>query len=158
MTASEDPQRFPRPLSVRVSQQLARMPVRDTKPELRVRSALHALGMRFRITSRLPGRPDVVFTRARLAVFVDGCFWHACPTHGVLPKNNREWWRSKLSRNVERDREKDDALRSLGWDVIHVWEHEDATEVAQHIQVRWRQRTHVAHGDSRHGDESSHTT
>lgn len=133
----------PKPLSERLSRQLARMPVRNTKPELRLRSALHALGLRFRLTSSLPGHPDVVLTRARIAVFVDGCFWHACPIHGVLPRNNREWWAEKLRRNTERDQEKDDALADLGWHVVHVWEHEDAQEAARRIHYLWRQRSQV---------------
>jgi DNA mismatch endonuclease (patch repair protein) len=94
---------------------------------------LHSLGYRYRVHLNLPGRPDIAFSRVRLAVFVDGCFWHACPEHGVLPKNNREWWRQKLARNAERDAEKDDALTSLGWNVIHVWEHEDTSAAAKRV-------------------------
>lgn len=78
-----------------------------------------------------------MFTRARIAVFVDGCFWHACPVHGVLPKNNRDWWRAKLDRNRVRDQEKDDALGALGWTVIHVWEHEPVDAAAARIQQLW---------------------
>lgn len=129
--------RAPAAPSEAVSRHLSRMPVKDTGPELRLRSAMHGLGMRFRVSSRLPGRPDIVLTRARVAVFVDGCFWHACPSHGVVPKHNREWWTAKLARNVERDREKDDALRDLGWIVVHVWEHEDAVQAAAGIRELW---------------------
>ena len=117
------------------------MPVTDTRPELLLRSAMHSLGLRFRVKAKLPGRPDVVFTRAKIAVFVDGCFWHACPEHGVMPRNNREWWQEKLDRNVERDREKDGELRALGWEVIHVWEHEDPVQAASLVRERWRART-----------------
>lgn len=127
----------PKPLSAQVSRQLSRMPVSNTGPEVRLRSALHRLGLRFRLNASLPGRPDIVLPRARLAVFVDGCFWHACPAHGVIPRNNREWWTAKLSRTTARDREKDDALRALGWNVIHVWEHEDANEAAAKIHGIW---------------------
>lgn len=127
----------PSPLSDQVSQQLSRMPVKNTGPELRLRSAIHALGMRFRLESKLPGRPDIVLPRARLAIFVDGCFWHACQQHGVTPKNNRDWWSAKLGRNVERDREKDAALRDLGWNAVHVWEHEDALQAAERIRELW---------------------
>lgn len=116
------------------------MPVADTTPELRLRAALHAIGLRFRLRSKLPGRPDVVFTRAKIAVFVDGCFWHACPEHGVTPKNNRDWWTVKLQRNVERDREKDDALAELGWAAVHVWEHEEPLEAAERIRGLWHER------------------
>lgn len=125
---------------------MSRMPSRDTGPELRLRSELHRRGLRFRVhRPGLPGRPDIVFTRARIAVFVDGCFWHRCPQHGVMPKSNSEWWRTKLDRNVERDREKDDALRQMGWRPLHVWEHEDPMEAAGRVEQVWRQRTDRNH-------------
>jgi len=72
----------------------------------------------------LPGRPDFVFPARRLAVFVDGCFWHGCPRHGTMPKGNRSFWRAKIARNRERDREVGAELRRLGWKVLRVWEHE----------------------------------
>lgn len=132
----------PRAASDAVSRRMSRMPRRDTGPERRLRAELHRRGMRFRANVRgLPGRPDIAFTRARLAIFVDGCFWHACPRHGVLPKSNREWWREKLERNVHRDREKDAALAELGWSPLHVWEHEDVDQVADRIEHAWRLRT-----------------
>jgi DNA mismatch endonuclease (patch repair protein) len=101
---------------------------KNTKPELALRSALHAAGYRFRVDYRidLDGgrvRPDVVFTRARVAVFVDGCFFHRCPHHGVLPATNADFWLAKLTRNVERDREQDEALRQAGWTVVRLWQH-----------------------------------
>lgn len=118
------------------------MPRRDTAPELELRSELHRRGLRYRLHRRnLPGRPDIVLTRARIAVFVDGCFWHRCPQHGVLPKSNAEWWRAKLERTVERDREKDAALVELGWEPVHVWEHEDPADAADTIERIWRRRT-----------------
>jgi DNA mismatch endonuclease (patch repair protein) len=110
-----------------------------TKPEVRLRSALHGMGLRFRkdypirTAARLV-RPDVVFTRARVAVFVDGCFWHACSSHGTKPKSNTWYWGPKLERNVERDREVDAALSADGWDVVRVWEHEVPTEAATRIR------------------------
>ena len=73
---------------------------------------------------QLPGRPDFVFPARRLAVFVDGCFWHGCPRHGTMPKGNRSFWRAKIARNRERDREVGAELRRLGWKVLRVWEHE----------------------------------
>ncbi|MFI5485643.1 very short patch repair endonuclease [Micromonospora echinaurantiaca] len=113
---------------------MKRMRRASTKPELLVRKQLHRRGLRFRVNHPgLPGRPDIAFTRARLAVFVDGCFWHRCPEHGVIPKHNREWWEAKLRRNVERDREKDTALFALGWHVRHFWEHEDPARVAEEV-------------------------
>jgi DNA mismatch endonuclease, patch repair protein len=101
-----------------------------TKPELALRSALHRKGYRFRKDYRLDlaegkrVRPDIAFTARRVAVFVDGCFWHACPDHGSQPANNVWYWEPKLRRNVERDRAADTALRAAGWDVVRVWEHE----------------------------------
>lgn len=124
----------PVPLSPTVSAQMSRMPTRGTEPEWRLRRLLHARGLRYKLHRRdLPGRPDIVFARARLVIFVDGCFWHQCPDHGVLPKNNREWWRTKLDGNVARDRSKDKALVALGWRVVRVWEHEDPEAIAAYV-------------------------
>ena len=137
--------RTPLPLNAHVSAQMQRMPRSSTGPEIDLRRALHRRGLRFRITGvRLPGRPDIIFPRARLAVFVDGCFWHRCPLHGILPKNNADWWLAKLDRNVERDREKDAALAALGWHIVHVWEHEDMAAAAARIDQLWRERCAVA--------------
>ena len=138
--ASEGP-RKPAPLNAAVTVQMKRMPRRDSFPELRVRRALHHRGLRFRVQGALPGRPDIVFSRAKIAVFIDGCFWHQCPDHSSLPKNNAEWWSAKLGRNVTRDREKDEALRILGWEPVHVWEHEDPEAAADRIERLWRSRT-----------------
>jgi DNA mismatch endonuclease, patch repair protein len=102
----------------------------DTKPEIALRRALHRQGYRFRKDYRLDlaegkrVRPDIAFTARRVAVFVDGCFWHACPEHGTKPANNTWYWGPKLARNVERDRLADAALSAAGWDVVRVWEHE----------------------------------
>lgn len=107
--------RTPKPLSVAVSTQMKRMSRSSTGPEL-IRRELHRRGLRYRINHpRLPGRPDIAFTAARIAVLIDGCFWHSCPDHGVVPKNNREWWREKLERNVQLDHEKDGQLEAMGW-------------------------------------------
>ncbi|MGO8243527.1 very short patch repair endonuclease [Rhizobium johnstonii] len=98
---------------------------RNTRPEIKLRSALHAAGLRFRIHRRdLPGSPDIVFPAARIAVFVDGCFWHGCPIHGAKPKTNEEFWASKLARNRLRDHEVGLQLSGLGWHVLRIWEHE----------------------------------
>jgi DNA mismatch endonuclease (patch repair protein) len=116
------------------------MPRASTGPEVLIRQELHRRGLRFRVNHpRLPGRPDVAFTRVRLAVFVDGCFWHMCPEHATIPKNNRDWWLAKLQRNVERDREKDARLAEAGWEVMHVWEHEPVAVVVDRIAARWRE-------------------
>jgi DNA mismatch endonuclease (patch repair protein) len=110
----------------------------DTTPELRVRSALHRRGMRFRkdLFLRVGGvraRPDIVFTRHRVACFIDGCYWHRCPVHRSDPKSNRDYWSAKLEGNVRRDRRTDAALESAGWTVVRVWEHEDAEAAADRI-------------------------
>jgi DNA mismatch endonuclease, patch repair protein len=101
----------------------------DTKPELALRRALHQQGYRYRKDYRLDltgarVRPDIAFTARRVAVFVDGCFWHCCPEHGSQPANNTWYWEPKLARNVERDRAADAALSAAGWSVVRIWEHE----------------------------------
>jgi DNA mismatch endonuclease (patch repair protein) len=83
-------------------------------------------------------RADVLFTRRRIAVFVDGCFWHACPLHGTAPQNNGEWWRAKLARNVARDRDTDQRLDDLGWVVLRFWEHEDMVFAAGVVEAAVR--------------------
>jgi DNA mismatch endonuclease (patch repair protein) len=121
---------------------MSRMPRSSTGPELALRRELHRRGLRFRVNlSTLPGKPDVAFTRARLAIFVDGCFWHRCPHHGVIPTNNRDWWLRKLRRNVQRDGEKDRALIGLGWTTVHVWEHETVQAAADRIEREVRRRS-----------------
>lgn len=111
-----------------------------TKPEIALRAALHAMGLRFRKDLRLDlpdrrVRPDIVFTRRRVAVFVDGCFWHACPEHGRPPTSNDWYWTPKLQRNVERDREADQALAAAGWTVVRCWEHEPVSEAAERVRA-----------------------
>lgn len=100
----------------------------DTKPEMALRAALHAMGYRYRKDFRLDlplrrVRPDIAFTSRKIAVFVDGCFWHACPDHGSKPKSNDWYWSPKLAKNVERDRAADEALAQAGWTVVRLWEH-----------------------------------
>lgn len=111
----------------------------DTQPERALRSELHARGRRFRKDFRidLPRgrvRPDLVFTRARVAVFVHGCFWHVCPVHGRWPTSNEWYWAPKLRRNVERDRLADAALEAAGWRVVRVWEHESVKAAADSVE------------------------
>ena len=105
----------------------------DSRPELLLRSALHRRGYRFRknLVIRLAEftiRPDIVFSLARVAVFVDGCFWHSCPLHGRPPTANVAYWTPKLARNVERDRRADSGLKAAGWSVVRLWEHVELTE------------------------------
>ncbi len=102
---------------------MARVRTANTTPEIALRRELWKLGLRYRLQVSLPGRPDIVFTAARVAVFVDGCFWHRCPKHGTSPKRNYQFWAAKLAANVARDRRVDEALRRLGWKVVRVWEH-----------------------------------
>lgn len=111
---------------------------KDTTPEVVLRSALHRTGYRFRkdypirIENQLI-RPDIAFTKRRLAVFIDGCFWHSCPEHGRRPSANRQYWSPKLQRNAERDRQQTEALRTAGWTVVRFWEHELLEDVLRRI-------------------------
>lgn len=112
---------------------------RDTKPEVAIRSARHARGLRFRKDFPIrpddgrPIRADIVFTRARVVVFVDGCFWHRCPDHGNEPRSNQSYWSPKLRRNVERDVEANQRLQHAGWQVLRVWEHEDPLKASARV-------------------------
>ena len=112
------------------SERMSRVRQRGTDLERRLRSALRARGLRYRANIRLPGTPDIAIAEGKIAVFVDGCFWHGCPQHGTMPKSNRTFWRQKILRNRERDGEVDKALRGLGWKAIRVWEHDIKTSVA----------------------------
>lgn len=122
-----------------VSRRMSRARRRDTKPELDVRRLLHARGMRYRVSYPVPGAArrtiDIAFTRARIAVFLDGCFWHGCPEHGTLPRANADWWAAKLRRNAERDAETDRVLAADGWTVLRFWEHEDPLQIADYVQA-----------------------
>lgn len=120
---------------------------RDTKPEIAVRSRLHARGLRFRVDVPLDfdrrRRADIVFTRVRLAVFIDGCYWHGCPQHFQRPKANAEFWLDKVSGNRRRDADTTALLRKSGWTVLRFWEHVDPDEVAEivatsYVQLRSR--------------------
>lgn len=117
---------------------------RDTAPELALRRLIHAEGMRYRVSARplkdLRRTADVVFGPAKVAVFVDGCFWHSCPQHGTRPATNPDYWLPKLARNVERDRETDRLLAAAGWLSIRVWEHDDVVKVARRVVRTARSR------------------
>lgn len=121
--------RYPAPLNDGRSRNMQANRRTDTKPEVALRKALHHRGYRYRkdLLLRLPGglrvRPDIVFTGRKIAVFVDGCFWHSCPEHGRQPTTNEWYWSPKLERNRERDRSVTEELRSAGWTVLRIWEH-----------------------------------
>lgn len=105
---------------------------RDTAAEVALRSLLHRRGLRFRVHYPLPNlrrRADIAFPRLRIAVFVDGCFWHGCPEHGTWPKRNADWWREKIEANRRRDADTDARLGDQGWKVVRIWEHEPAEVV-----------------------------
>jgi DNA mismatch endonuclease (patch repair protein) len=95
----------------------------------------------------LRSRADIVFGPARVAVYVDGCFWHSCPEHGTRPKANAEWWKQKLNRNQERDLETDHFLRERGWTVVRIWEHEDPVEAANRVERVVRPKLETSDSD-----------
>ena len=110
---------------------------RDTRPELALRRALHRLGYRYLVDAPLPGMPrrraDILFRAAKVAVFVDGCFWHGCPDHATWPTNNAEWWKRKIGMNIERDLDTSARLEAQGWLVVRVWEHEATAEALAQV-------------------------
>nr|WP_269745099.1 very short patch repair endonuclease [Pseudomonas fluorescens] len=107
------------------SHNMSKVRGRDTAPEMLLRKKLWHLGYRFRVNFRVAGiRPDIVFTSSKLAVFVDGCFWHGCPRHYVMPRTRSEFWSKKLEANTTRDRKQTVALIASGWRVLRFWEHE----------------------------------
>ena len=115
----------------------------DTRPELRLRSALHKMGHRFRKDAVIEEegvrvRADLVFRRARVAVFVDGCFWHGCAEHGRMPKSNVSYWTKKIARNVARDRLVNAELTCAGWRVLRFWEHVEPREAAERVSAELR--------------------
>jgi DNA mismatch endonuclease (patch repair protein) len=117
---------------------------RDTTPELAIRRALHALGLRFFVDRQplpdLRRKADVVFPRARVAVYVHGCFWHGCPDHASWPKNNAAWWYEKIESNRARDRDTSRRLSAAGWRAVEVWEHDDPEAVAREVAAVVRAR------------------
>ena len=131
---------YPEPSSCAATATMRANRRRDTSPELRLRSALHASGMRFRVdlpieTEVRKVRPDIVFTNKYVAVFVDGCFWHGCPEHGRLPQANASYWGLKLRKNIERDKEDSSLLTCAGWKVVRVWEHDPIPDAVTKIKA-----------------------
>ncbi|MFJ9601228.1 very short patch repair endonuclease [Streptomyces althioticus] len=125
------------PSSPSVSARMSRQNRRDTAPEVTVRRILHAGGLRYRVNVPVPGMPrrtiDIVFPKVKVAVFLDGCFWHGCPRHATSPKSNADWWRTKLDKNMARDAETTEHLTREGWTVLRFWEHEPVDDVASRI-------------------------
>lgn len=120
---------------------MSRQKRQDTGPELLLRKALFARGMRFLVHQRVgKARPDILFPRAKVAVFVMGDFWHDCPAHGTKPKSNGTWWAEKLKGNRVRDERQRSELEAAGWHVEWVWECDDAGAAADRIREIWRER------------------
>ena len=117
---------------------------RDTKPELALRSAVHARGLRYRVSAKpLAGvrrTADLVFPRAKVAVFLDGCFWHGCPEHHTVASANAKFWADKVEGNRKRDRDTDSRLAEAGWVSVRIWEHEDVAEAARRVEEIVRAR------------------
>ncbi|GAB2616825.1 very short patch repair endonuclease [Kribbella endophytica] len=137
--SSRKPTEYATPTSPGRSRNMQAIRRTNTKPEVDLRSALHRDGYRFRkdlsiYTSLRRVRPDIVFTARKVAVFVDGCFWHCCPIHGRQPTVNSGYWSPKLQRNVERDRLADTALHEDGWSVVRIWEHESIEEAVRMVK------------------------
>jgi DNA mismatch endonuclease (patch repair protein) len=134
---------YPHPSSAAASAVMRGNRRSGTRPELALRALLHARGHRYRVDHRVDVagtrvRPDLVFTRWRLAVFVDGCFWHRCPEHGTRPGHNPGYWAPKLDGNVARDRRVDAALTGAGWRVLRLWEHEPPEQAAERVEAALR--------------------
>jgi DNA mismatch endonuclease (patch repair protein) len=129
--------KLPVPSSPSVSGRMSKQRRRDTAPEVKLRRLLHAAGLRFRVAFPIQGMPrrsiDVAFTKAKVAVFVDGCFWHVCPEHATSPASNSEWWATKLAKNRARDLATNSHLEAAGWKVLRVWEHEDSQQAAERV-------------------------
>jgi DNA mismatch endonuclease (patch repair protein) len=115
---------------------------RDTRPERLLRSELHRRGFRFRVDFPIPvlegrsPRADIAFTKPKLAIFVDGCFWHGCQEHSKQPAQNSGYWGPKIARNIERDQETNARLSANGWEVLRIWEHDDLADAINKIERR----------------------
>ena len=132
------------PSSLEASRRMRRVRQKNTSAELALRRELHALGLRYRIHVAVLAKPrrvaDVTFVGPRVAVFIDGCFWHGCPEHATWPKQNADFWRAKIEANQARDRDTDARLRASGWEVVRAWAHETFPEAASRIAKIVRRR------------------
>lgn len=141
MTASsrtkDNPKKTPPPSSKAAHNRMKAVKRKGTLPELRLRQALDAYGLVYEVNEQplpeLRRRADILFRKERVAIFVDGCFWHGCPLHGTKAKSNAHFWAEKIERNKQRDRDTNRRLKEAGWLVIRVWEHEDPEDVASSI-------------------------
>ncbi|MEV7522235.1 very short patch repair endonuclease [Streptomyces sp. NPDC091371] len=144
-----------------VRTRMSRQKSRDTGVEVSLRKALHAAGARYRVHRKpvkgVRREADIVFGPARVAVFVDGCFWHGCPVHATWPKNNAEFWRTKIEGNRRRDRDTDARFAEAGWLAVRVWEHERADEAAERVLAVVASRRAQARPKSRAGGSISNT-
>jgi DNA mismatch endonuclease (patch repair protein) len=143
---------YPRPSSEAVSNAMRGNRKTGSRPEASLRRELHARGLRYRKNPSLRTsvgvvRPDLTFAGPKVAVFVDGCFWHSCPLHGTTPGTNRDYWKPKLRRNRERDRLVTAALIAEGWVVIRVWEHEPLARAAAAVEMAVRSKTLHSNSD-----------
>lgn len=145
MSVERRPLQAPTASSVEASKRMRANRRRDSKPEVALRSELHRRGYRFRVdfpvaieSGRV--RPDLVFPKRKVAVFVDGCFWHSCPQHATQPKKNSSYWTAKLEENVHRDRRHSRELEAMGWKVLRIWAHVPVDEAAGEVEDALRQR------------------
>lgn len=145
MSLASDNKSHPFPISASVSRRMEEQRRRDTAPEILLRRVLHKRGHRYRVSYPVPGMPrrtiDIAFPGRKVAVFVDGCFWHGCPEHGVRPTHNAEWWRVKLAGNKTRDDETTAHLQENGWVVVRVWEHEEPISALGEIEMILRSKS-----------------
>ncbi len=136
----------PTPSSIAALDRMRAAKPRDTAPEKALRSELHKRGLRFRVDVRpikeLNRRADIIFRSAKVAVFVDGCFWHGCPIHGTQAKANAEFWKNKIKQNQIRDEDTNKQLKKVGWKIVRVWEHENPEKASEKIldTIRKRQK------------------
>ncbi len=127
----------PTALSPTVSKNFRETRTRDTGPEMALRRSLHKCGLRYRLQWPVPGKArrtmDIAFPGLKIAVFIDGCYWHGCPKHGETPKNNRAWWKEKIASNQARDHQTEQHLQQLGWIVLRFWEHQPINEMCENV-------------------------
>ncbi|WP_211360552.1 very short patch repair endonuclease [Geobacter argillaceus] len=127
----------PSAISETVSGAMRSMPEHSTGPEMAVRRLLYASGLRYRVQYPVPGAPrrsiDIAFPGKKVAVFIDGCFWHGCAEHRNIPAHNRDWWQNKIDQNRSRDRDTDEKLSNAGWQVLRYWEHDPAERIVSEV-------------------------